>query len=296
MLLNPEIGLLAALLLLFNDDYARSHGVLTGTFDTGLTLACLGWHNPVFPLVAAAKRTGRHGSRLASSRDWHRSSNRRSGLLPILLLAIHAIAVNRTHKIRGRLLLPLMSLAAAGLSSAGGGTSQNIIDGGRDIHALHETTIQRISEGLSPHHVKAATYYLGRISQSSFAFALVRSRGDLCPDPGNSSWSTSRNVYPHLAVSFGWLVLFSVSASKCPYSIMRFSVSFDGDFHRDDASVALFDWLRPSRGRSGGQRCYGFCIPVLVIADASQLAVGMYSDTKRFFGPWAATQLFPPRD
>ncbi len=292
MLLNPEIGLLAALLLLFNDDYARNHGVLTGTFDTGLTLACLG----CFILYSLWSRCKTHWPAwiaigvIAGLASLFKPA---FGLLPILLLAIHAIAVNRTHKIRGRLLLPLMSLAIAALVCGWWYIAEYHRWGTRYTHALHETTIQRISEGLSPHHVKAATYYLGRISQSSFAFALfapaliyVLIRA-IRPGP-------HRQAFILISLfSFGWLVLFSVSASKFlhyafpVFPLMAISIA--------TMLLALFDWLRHRvAARAVSAAMVYLFIPVLVIADASQLAVGMYSDTKRFFGPWAATQLFLP--
>jgi 4-amino-4-deoxy-L-arabinose transferase-like glycosyltransferase len=292
LLLNPEIGLIAALLLMSNDDYARNHGVLTGTFDTGLTLACLACFI-LYYLWSRCRLRWPAWIAIGVIAGLASLFKPAFGLLPILLLAIHAIAINRTHPLRARIKVSVLALVVAAIVCSWWYAAEYHRFGSRYTAALRETTVHRISQGLSPHHVKAVTYYPIRISQSSFAFilfvpaliyVLIRA---LRPGPRRKSF-----IFIAL-FAIGWFVLFSVSAREFlhyafpVFPLIAISIAM--------MLVALVNWVRHYVAAEAAIAAGLYLlIPILILADAGQLAMGMYSDTRRFFGPWSVTQLFLP--
>lgn len=221
MLLGPELGAVAGLLLLTNRSFLLVHGARSGTFDALVTLfvvagAVLYW--------AAARRglpwLGWAGigvvAGLASM------TKPFVGVPLVVLLAVHSLVVRRTSPSRGRLgtlggpLVALVVLAAVAAPWCVAQWRKYPKDFSDEF--FRRNMVDRALRGVDDKHVEEWDYYIEQVGKSSIPFLLAIPASLYAA----YSWARGprREEYALLVVlGAGWVVLFSFSASKAAHYV-----------------------------------------------------------------------------
>jgi 4-amino-4-deoxy-L-arabinose transferase-like glycosyltransferase len=220
MLLTPEIGALAALLVMTNRLFVMVHGARSGTLDALVTLLITG--GIVTYWAAGRGRRGWIGwigigifAGLASL------TKPFVGVPLVILLAVHSLVVERGHASLARraigVLVGILVLAAvAGPWYAAQAHKYPAFAG----EMFGKNLVQRVTRGLDEAQLERWYFYPEAITKSSLPFALaIPAIIFACGVwiAGGPKW---RSRYALLAITGGgWVLLFSMSASKAPHYV-----------------------------------------------------------------------------
>lgn len=212
MLFSPEIGALGAVLLLLNRSFLLLHGARSGTFDslvTFLVLAAI----VAYVVGVLGKRRWTGWILVGVFAGLASITKPFVGVPLVALLAVHALFTKRD------VLGPLLALLALFVVAS----PWYLVEWSKyhdqfTDEMFRQNVVQRIAIGVDDRHVRDVGYYLQQISKSSpefflgvpaMAWAIVASvRGE------------RRASYGLLSiVGVGWVVLFTLSASKAVHYI-----------------------------------------------------------------------------
>lgn len=217
ILFTPELGGLAGLLLLLNRSFLMLHGARSGTFDALLTFLILAG-------VVAYACSIRRGLRwrdciiVGACAGLASLTKPLAGLPLVGFLAIHSTLLARQSHLRLRLFGPLVALLALLIVAGPWYIAQWLKFDTFVPEMFGQNLVQRIARGLSDKQVRDWKFYLEQISKSSILFllaipAVVYTLIATC-------WRQNRSQHALLLlVGAGWIVLFSLSASKAVHYI-----------------------------------------------------------------------------
>jgi 4-amino-4-deoxy-L-arabinose transferase-like glycosyltransferase len=215
MLLTPEIGALAALLLLTNKAFLLVHGARSGTFDALVTFLITA--GVVIYWAAGRGRRGWIGwigvgvcAGLASL------TKPFVGVPLVVLLAIHSLFVERGGATPGRrgvgILLGILSLVAVAAPWYEAQRHKYPAFAGE---MFGKNLVERVTQGVDDKQLESWYFYPELITKSSLPFALAIPAVAFAFGvwvAGGTAW---RSRYALLTlIGGGWVLLFSLSASK----------------------------------------------------------------------------------
>lgn len=215
MLLTPEVGALAGLLVLTNKSFLMVHGARSGTFDALVT--CLITAGIVIYWAAGRGRRGWVGwigvgvcAGLASL------TKPFVGVPLLLLLAVHLLFVERGRATLGKRLFGVMLGFVALAAVAGPWYAAQVRKHPAFADEMfRKNLVERVTQGVDDKQVERWYFYPESITKTSVPFALaIPAVVFACGAwvAGGPQW---RSRYALLALAGGgWVVLFSLSASK----------------------------------------------------------------------------------
>jgi 4-amino-4-deoxy-L-arabinose transferase-like glycosyltransferase len=216
-LFTPEVGAFSSLLLLLNRSFLMLHGARSGTFDALLTFLILAG---VVVYTCGARRGLRW-------RDWivigvfaglASMTKPLAGVPLVGLLAVHSALAARNSRLSLRLAGPAVSILVLLVIAGPWYVAQWWKFETFAPEMFKQNLVQRIARGLSDKQVRDWKFYLEQISKSSIPFLLA------IPAVIYSLVATlsHQNRWQHallLIVGAGWILLFSLSASKAVHYI-----------------------------------------------------------------------------
>jgi 4-amino-4-deoxy-L-arabinose transferase-like glycosyltransferase len=215
MLLTPEVGALAALLVLTNKSFLMVHGARSGTFDALVTFLIVA--GVVMYWAAGRGKRGWLGwigvgvcAGLASL------TKPFVGVPLVVLLAIHALLVERTSATLGRrlvrVILGIIVLAAVAAPWYAAQAHRYPAFAGE---MFGKNLVERVTFGVDDKQVESWYFYPELITKSSLPFALAIPAVTFACGVWVAGGPPWRSRYALLTlVGGGWVLLFSLSASK----------------------------------------------------------------------------------
>jgi hypothetical protein len=215
MLLTPEVGALAALLMLTNKSFLMVHGARSGTFDALVTfLVAAG--AVIYWAVGRGKRGWIGWIGVGVCAGLASLTKPFVGVPLIALLAIHALFVERASASFGRRLIRVFLgiFVLAAVAAPWYEVQRQKFPAFRH-EMFMKNLVERVTQGVDDKQLESWYFYPGLITKSSLPFALaIPAVGFACGVwvAGGSPW---RSRYALLTLlGGGWVLLFSVSASK----------------------------------------------------------------------------------
>ena len=217
MLFTPEIGALAGLLLLTNRAFVLVHGARSGTLDALLTFLVLA--GVLAYAIGARRGLGwKTWAAVGVFAGLASLTKPLAGVPLVGLLAVHAIFVQRDVQMRFRLIGPVVALLVMSVTAGPWYVAQWRKYDSFASEMFGDNLLNRISQGVDEKQVRDWKFYIEQVTKSSVPFWLA------CTGAVYAivAWAARFKTREHallVLLGTGWVVLFSLSASKAVHYV-----------------------------------------------------------------------------